>query len=51
MAEECNHTYKATNYFNEVVERKHPGLFCPDCGVRIEKPSPTRPFRLRPDQR
>lgn len=51
MTEPCKHVKLVTNYFGEVVERKYPGLFCPDCGVRIQEPGPTRPFHLKPHQR
>ena len=44
---DCKHTKSVENYHGETVERKYPGLFCPDCGARIQEASPTRPFKLR----
>lgn len=47
---ECGHTYEASSYHGP-VRRAYTGLFCPDCGARIEAPGKTRPFKLKPHQR
>ena len=47
---ECGHTYEASSYHGP-VRRTYTGLFCPDCGARIEAPGKTRPFKLKPHQR
>jgi rRNA maturation protein Nop10 len=46
----CTHTYEANGYHGP-VQRKYTGLFCPECGERIEAAGPTRPFKLKPHQR
>jgi hypothetical protein len=46
----CDHTYEASSYHGP-VRRAYTGLFCPDCGARIEAPGKTRPFKLKPHQR
>ena len=51
MTQDCKHVATVENYFGEPIERPYTSIFCPDCGVRIEAPGPTRPFKLRPDQR
>jgi len=51
MTEECKHVQLIETINGEIIERPWFRIFCPDCGKRIEPPGPTRPFRLRPDQR
>jgi len=48
---DCDHTYLSEDFHGNQVERLYTSIFCPDCGKRIEPPGPTRPFKLRPDQR
>ena len=36
----CDHTYEASSYHGP-VRRAYTGLFCPDCGARIEAPGKT----------
>lgn len=50
MTEECKHTEEVET-FNGIEERPYTSIFCPECGKRIEAPGPTRPFKLRPEQR
>ena len=47
----CKHTYGVLNSQGEPVKIRYTRMFCPDCGERLEAPGPTKPFRLRPDQR
>jgi|GEM_PF-2953586 len=51
MTDTCKHVYTTEDFAGNLVERPYTSIFCPDCGKRIEAPGPTRPFKLRPDQR
>ena len=47
----CLHIEKYYNLDGEELERRWNRIFCPDCGVRLEAPGPTRPFKLKDYQR
>jgi len=47
----CTHTKKTVNFAGETVETQYTNIFCPDCGIRLEAPGPTRPFKLKQHQR
>ena len=48
---ECLHIETYYNLDGEELERRWNRIFCPDCGVRLEAPGPTRPFKLKDYQR
>ena len=48
---ECLHIETYYNLDGEELERCWKRMFCPDCGVRLEAPGPTLPFKLKPYQK
>jgi len=48
---ECKHIETRTNLDGELTERTWNRIWCPDCGLRLEEPGPTRPFKLKDYQR
>jgi len=48
---DCTHTYVRLDFDGKEVQVPWARIFCPDCGLRLEPAGPTKPFRLRADQR
>jgi len=47
----CPHAYEVLDFDGNPVSKPYTNIFCPDCGLRIEAPGPTKPFQLKPHQR